>query len=167
MEVKIIPVQARPQVEEVALLAKQVWNEHYTPLIGKQQVDYMVEKFQSVKAISCAIEEEGYLYYLLQVDGCGAGYLGIQPDTQAKQLFLSKFYILDSFRGQGIGTAAMEYLLHYCKEHSLVKIWLTCNKGNSGSLAAYEHLGFSVVSTQVADIGNGYAMDDYILERQL
>ena len=61
----------------------------------------------------------------------------------------------------------MEFLKDYCHKHGLTKIWLTCNKYNSHTLDVYHHLGFSNVRSQVADIGNGYVMDDYILELEV
>ncbi|MFR9065367.1 MAG: GNAT family N-acetyltransferase, partial [[Clostridium] scindens] len=50
-----------------------------------------------------------------------------------------------------------------CRERGLSKIYLTCNKHNDNTLAIYDHLGFKITDEQVADIGNGFVMDDYIL----
>ena len=47
---------------------------------------------------------------------------------------------------------------------NLNKIWLSCYRFNESTLAVYEHLGFQKVRTEVTDIGQGYVMDDYILE---
>jgi len=45
-------VSTEAQIETVARLAHEIWNQHFVPIIGKAQVDYMVEKFQSKRAIS-------------------------------------------------------------------------------------------------------------------
>ena len=79
-------------------------------------------------------------------------------------LFLSKLYLHKDFRGQHLATKAVEFLKDYCRKKGLKKIWLTCNKYNSHTLDVYHHLGFVDVRTQVADIGNGFVMVDYILE---
>jgi hypothetical protein len=47
----LFPVSTVPQIVEVAPMAHEVWNEHYVPLIGQAQVDYMVAKFQSAEAM--------------------------------------------------------------------------------------------------------------------
>ncbi len=57
-------VLTETQIETVARLACEIWNQHFIPIIGKAQVDYMLEKFQSKRAISEQIEN-GYSYYLL------------------------------------------------------------------------------------------------------
>lgn len=33
--------------KRIADLAKTIWNQHYVNIIGQQQVDYMLEEFQS------------------------------------------------------------------------------------------------------------------------
>ena len=62
------------QIETLAALASKIWHEHYTPLLGAAQVDYMVEKFQSAPALAHQMEHEGYTYYLLLLDGVPALY---------------------------------------------------------------------------------------------
>ena len=34
--------EADKQIREIADLANEIWNEHFTPIIGKEQVEYMV-----------------------------------------------------------------------------------------------------------------------------
>jgi ribosomal protein S18 acetylase RimI-like enzyme len=46
-------------------------------------------------------------------------------------------------------------------------IWLTVNRYNDATIAVYEKKGFRTVRTQVADIGNGFVMDDYIMEKEI
>ena len=36
---------------KAAKLADRIWHEHYADILGSAQIDYMLEKFQSVKAI--------------------------------------------------------------------------------------------------------------------
>lgn len=109
--------------------------------------------------------KEGYEYYRIFCGDAFAGYAGIRPEEDA--LFLSKLYLHKDYRGQHLSTKALEFLKDYCHKHGLTKIWLTCNKYNSHTLDVYHHLGFSNVRSQVADIGNGYVMDDYILELEV
>jgi ribosomal protein S18 acetylase RimI-like enzyme len=53
------------------------------------------------------------------------------------------------------------------KMRNLKKIWLTCNRNNTNSIAIYEHLGFKKVREEVTDIGNGFVMDDFIFEYEV
>lgn len=149
------------EIQDIAILAKKIWNQHFVPIIGQAQVDYMVEKFQSYPALCAQVKEDGYEYYQILVDGALAGYTGIHPESGS--LFLSKLYIEKSYRGRHLATEAFRFLVNLCRERGLDKIWLTCNKHNDNTLSIYRHLGFEVTDTQEADIGNGFVMDDYIM----
>ncbi|MHC4227789.1 MAG: GNAT family N-acetyltransferase [Planctomycetota bacterium] len=150
------------QIEIVAKLACEIWNQHFTPIIGKAQVDYMLEKFQSQKAISGQIEN-GYSYYLLKADSDYIGYMGLC--LKENELFLSKLYVRASQRGKGYGRKAVEFLEELAKQKALGKITLTVNKNNTDTIRAYEKLGFANLGSFVQDIGNGFIMDDYKMEK--
>lgn len=151
-------------LDKIAALANEIWHEHFVPIIGLDQVNYMVSKFQSYPALKDQVKE-GYEYYRIFYDESFAGYAGILPEGDT--LFLSKLYIHKDFRGQHLSTQAIEFLKSYCREHGLKKIWLTCNRYNSHTLDVYHHLGFTDVRSQISDIGNGFVMDDYILEMEV
>lgn len=163
--VRFLPVTQSEQVQTMCEMAARIWTEHYTPIIGAAQVAYMVEQFQSVPAVTRQLEREGYEYFLMDSGGQTAGYLGIQPADG--KLFLSKLYLDAPFRGKKLARRALEYLVNICKRRGLSVIWLTVNRHNDGSIAAYHALGFQTVRTQAADIGNGYVMDDYIMEYEV
>ncbi len=173
MPVAFIPVKTPEQIREIAGIAEITWTEHYTSLIGSAQVAYMIEKFQSVSAITDQIQQ-GYRYYLIQFDGQAAGYISIlsQPmetsplpsEPMEKSLFLSKFYVEKPYRGRHIATQTIAFIKEICKKEELHKIWLTANKQNRSSLEVYEHLGFTRARDVITDIGEGYVMDDYIME---
>ena len=50
------------RVEALAEVANGIWHEYFTPLLGIEQVEYMVDKFQSVKGITSQLDS-GYEYY--------------------------------------------------------------------------------------------------------
>lgn len=160
-KIKILPTTTDTEIQAVATLANEIWHQHFIPIIGEAQVEYMVEKFQSYPAISRQIKEDGYEYFRIFINDTFAGYTGVHAEDDA--LFLSKLYIKKDCRGNKLATHALNYLINICKERHLGKIWLTCNKHNDDTLAVYDHLGFKVTDEQVADIGNGFVMDDYIL----
>lgn len=145
----------------IANLADIIWREHYTPIIGPEQVEYMLDKFQSASAMSQQISE-GVSYYTLWLDDLLVGYLSFY--TKGEVLFLSKIYVLSQLRGQGIGQQAVEFIKGQAKVLGLERIQLTVNKNNTGSITAYERMGFKKTEEVVMDIGGGFVMDDYVME---
>ena len=162
---EITKVYSSKDVEDVARVANIVWSEHYTPIIGVEQVEYMIDKFQSSTAILQQIKENNYEYFLLKENEQSIGYIGLQ--VQGSQLFLSKIYMQKSFRGKGFGKSSFDFIEKYACEHGCTEIYLTVNKNNHNSIAVYEKSGFKKTNEAVANIGNGYVMDDYIMTKMV
>ncbi len=164
MKLEFQLVETSQQINELCILAEEIWHEYFTAIIGKEQVIYMVNKFQSLSAITEQIKN-GYNYYMIKENGILIGYTGIHKEE--KSLFLSKLYLHKDSRGKGYARQAINFLVDICRENSLEKIWLTVNRHNLTTIGAYEKMGFVKVREQVADIGNGFVMDDYIMEKQI
>lgn len=153
--------------EELAVLCKlaaSIWRQHYQALLGEEQIAYMLNKFQSEEAVREQILHQNYQYFFIVADGEDVGYVALQVQPEA--LFLSKLYIQKDFRGHGIARRVVAFLQGMAAAHGLHRIWLTVNKHNEGSIAAYEKLGFTTFREHVEDIGEGYVMDDYWMEKR-
>ncbi len=157
-----IEVSTKKQIEIVESLAKEIWTEHYVPIIGREQVHYMIDRFQSTQAISEQIKS-GSLYFLIEKDNHFIGYIGVRQKDD--ELFLSKIYIKSSKRGGGYGKKAIEFTEQLAREKGLKKIVLTVNKKNINTIRAYEKMGFKNLGSIVQEIGNGFIMDDYKMEK--
>lgn len=157
------PVATPGEIARVAAMADTIWHEYFVPIIGEAQVDYMLKKFQSVPAITRQIQSESMEYFSIVRQGEMVGYTAIRQDAQA--LFLSKLYIQKSCRGQGIARSTLAFLEKRCRREGLGRIWLTVNRHNAPTIAAYRALGFTVAREEAADIGGGFVMDDYIMEK--
>ena len=48
---------------EISALAGEIWREYYTSIIGAEQVEYMLAKFQSPERIYADIKESGCVYF--------------------------------------------------------------------------------------------------------
>ena len=148
----------------VACLAHEIWNEHYVNIIGQKQVDYMLEKFQSVRAITEQIES-GQEYFLIVSRNEPVGYLSLLPDYAASRILLSKLYVRKEARGLGLAKAALQFVSKRCEDAGIRTIWLTVNKNNTQSISWYERNGFCHTGPVVQDIGGGFVMDDYKMEK--
>src|SRR5210317_2328791 len=112
----------------ISVLAKNIWTEHYTPIIGLDQVNYMLEKFQSEIAIQNQINIDNYKYYLIIYENTAIDYLSIKNNDDA--LFLSKIYIDKSCRGKGFGKIAINFIEEQAKDLNCQTIYHTVNKYN-------------------------------------
>ena len=162
---QFVPATTAQQIDVVAGLAHEIWYEYYVPLIGQPQVDYMVSNFQTSGAMAQQMRE-GYEYFTTERDGRLIGYCAVQAQPAEGSLFLSKLYLLRDARGAGTGRVCMEFIEQLARRRGLKLLWLTVNKGNP-AVKAYERLGFRVAADLVMDIGGGYVMDDFRMEKSL
>ena len=160
------PVTSAESIQITANLAREIWHEHFPIIIGVKQVNYMLQTLQSESAIALQIQE-GMYYYLIQTLDHPIGYLAVKPESETQSLFLSKLYLLQKCRGQGLGHQAIAFVEALALEMGLASITLTCNKNNHAALQVYHHLGFTTIDSMVKDIGQGFVMDDYILEKSV
>lgn len=150
----------RERAAELEILAREIWTEHYTPIIGGEQVDYMLSKLQSTDSILKAIASDGYRYFMVYDGEKPVGYFAVKPERDRKSLLLSKLYLHRDCRGRGLSRLILDKVKHMAREYGLDHVMLFVNKHNS-SVEIYKKLGFEIVEDLVTDIGNGYVMDDY------
>ena len=155
--IKLDPAD-KDAIKEMSVMATAIVREHYDPIIGKEQNDYMLKMFQSEEAIAEQLGH-GYNYCFVKEGGRNAGFMAYYKRENA--LYLSKFYLYKDMRGKGFSRTMMEYLKTKAKELGLNRIELNVNKNND-SKYVYEKLGFTVAWLEKNDIGNGFYMDDYV-----
>lgn len=149
------------EIPIVQQLAREIWDEHYIKIISQEQIDYMLELFYSDERIRSEIEE-GISWEILMDKENPVGYLVCKIEEE--KLFISKIYLKAETRGKGFGKLLLNRAIELAKHNQKESIYLNVNKENKGSIGFYERNGFEKIDEGVFDIGNGYVMDDFILE---
>ncbi len=159
-------VHSEEQIVEVARLAREIWQEHYVSIIGQKQVDYMLENFQSERAL---VEQlgESYEYYIVIHHGQSVGYVAVVPNRSEPTLKISKIYVRKSERRHGLGKETLQFVENLCLQRGIKMIWLTVNKNNTHSIAWYSRMGFRNAGPMIQDIGGGFVMDDFRFEKTI
>ena len=138
---KIREVCGEADIRRMTKVAEIVWREANVVFCTLEQVEYMIEMFQSYEAVSGQLVH-GYRYFLVEQEGEILAYFGVQP--QGERLFLSKFYILKEHRGKGIFSMGLNFMQELCGELQLDTIYLTVNKNNTHACEVYLHKGFKI-----------------------
>lgn len=152
------------EIPTVQQLAREIWEEHYIKILSQEQIDYMLDKFYSTEKIKSEIEE-GIVWELLMDEEKPIGYLVCKIESD--KLYISKIYLKAETRGKGLGKLLLNRAVELAKQHNKNSIYLNVNKHNTDSISFYERMGFVKIDEGVFDIGNGYVMDDFILELML
>ncbi len=164
-------------IRRMSALATRIVREHFDPIVGPEQNDYMIERFQSPEAIARQIEE-GYEYYFVLPpkepqpnDGARKGvrplgFLALRAEDEGI-LYLSKFYLVKDERGKGYAHPMMRFVTQRARKLGCDRVMLRVNRNNYQAILAYEHLGFVRIGELCSDIGNGYVMDDFVYQFDL
>lgn len=163
MAVTIEKITTDEELREAAVLAGKIWHECFVGIISEEQIDYMVEKFQSYTAMKEQISDQGYCYNAVRDDGELCGYIGMKPE-EGSRFFLSKLYLRKDKRNKGIASQMLEKVFSEAKSAGKSSVYLTVNKHNRHAIDVYIKKGFRMIKDAVTDIGDGFVMDDYIME---
>ncbi|MDE7215962.1 MAG: GNAT family N-acetyltransferase [Clostridia bacterium] len=152
------------QLERMSALARKIFKEHYDPIVGAETNDYMIEKYQSASGIANEVEC-GAQYFFVRHNGQDIGI--VATDVKSKYMYLSKFYLAKEFRGHGYSREMMNFVENQAIENGLNRIRLNVNAGNFNTIETYRHFGFEIVEELQKDVGGGYSVHDYVMERKL
>lgn len=155
-----ISLRLTQDYETLEKIAADCWHSAYDGLLGKEQVAYMLEKFQSAPAMREQTQEQRYSYYFICRGDEIIGYCALQD--QGEDLFLSKLYLCESERGRGVGQEALAEVIAAAKKAGARRVYLTVNKHNARAVRSYEKFGFLKEREERTPIGNGYYMDDFV-----
>lgn len=157
----LVEIKEEKQILELIELANIIWNEFYPSIITREQIKYMLDMFHSYENILDQINNKNYHYYFIN-DGNNIGYISYQLED--KNLFLSKFYLLENSRGKGYFKMLLNNIINEAKKNKKEKVTLTVNKNNNIAIRAYEKNNFKIYKEEKVFIGNNYYMDDYFME---
>ena len=163
--INFIKINSDSDIQKLAVLADKIWHEAFSGILTVEQINYMLEKFQSVEALKNVSEKKGYEYFFICDGDEFVGYTGLQ-ETDGK-LFLSKLYISKQSRGKKIASWAFDFIEEFARKRNLKSVWLTVNRFNAHAIDVYNAKGFNIIREQKTDIGNGFVMDDYRMELNL
>ncbi|WRS26377.1 GNAT family N-acetyltransferase [Oscillospiraceae bacterium MB08-C2-2] len=164
MKVSLKSIQTKQDVAELLPLLQKIWREVFPPIIGAEQTEYMLCHYQSPDNIMHEITD-GAQYFLIEADGERVGYTAYE--IRADHLFISKIYLLNSQRGKGLSSGLFDWLENEARKAGKNRLHLHVNRKNQQAIAVYQHKGFAVVDSVDHDIGNGYVMDDFYMEKPL
>ncbi len=153
----------KAQLEIIQQLAHTIWKQVYTEIVSMEQLDYMLELIYSISALEKQILE-GQVFVLIIEGSQAIGYLSYQKYPEKTKLH--KLYLLPSVQGKGYGVAMLDYVVEKVRSFKQESLYLNVNKYNKAK-RFYERYGFEVVADEVIDIGQGYVMDDFVMEYQL
>jgi diamine N-acetyltransferase len=153
--------------DTVARLADTIWRAHYSAMISMAQIDYMLAGRYVPERLRAYVGSDQRWLWVLRVDDAAAGYCSCSLGESTDEMKLEQLYLLAEHKGRGLGGHMLRRVETQTRSLGRTRLYLTVNKGNTDSIAIYRKSGFVVREEAVFDIGNGYVMDDYVMEKRL
>lgn len=167
MNVTLVPVKSDEQLKNLEKFASDIWMDYWPALIGEDQTRYMIHMFHSFDAMKRDMTENAYEYwFVLDADGKTVGYTGGHVEPETNRYFISKVYLLKEARGKHYASQILDFYEQLCHDRGLEAMYLTVNKHNELGIRAYLSRGFETIDEVETDIGEGYIMDDFIMEKR-
>ena len=165
---ELVEVGGDPALQARArAVAEKAWPPTYRGIISDAQIAYMLGRMYSPEAIREAAAA-GTPYWLVRADGADAGVCSVDLRPAADgSAELHKLYTLPAYWGRGVGGWLLAELCRRAKEAGATSVWLRVNKNNVRAQKAYKAAGFSNVRAVCTDIGEGFAMDDFVYARRV
>ncbi len=153
--------------ETLARLGEAIWRLHYSKIISMEQIDYMLSGRYTAEKLRAYLNADDRWLELLWLDRRAVGYCSHAISSAPGEMKLEQLYLLEECRGKGLGGLMLRHVETRARARACRVLMLTVNKHNADSIAVYRKSGFAVREEAVFDIGNGYVMDDYVMEKVL
>nr|WP_315223836.1 GNAT family N-acetyltransferase [uncultured Flavobacterium sp.] len=148
-------------------IAYTTWTITYDQILSKEQLDYMLDLMYSDEALTIQFRKKKQLFYLILDDETPLGFIGIEHHYNDQLVTrIHKIYLLPEAQGKGIGKKVMDEIAKMALENNSTALSLNVNRYNT-SLTFYKKIGFEVIEELDIEIGNGYLMEDYVMEKKL
>ena len=165
MKIKILPAR-REDIKIIQMLARTIWQEAYAKILSQAQIDYMLLQRYNENLLA---EEflAPHIFWDKVVDEDNEIIAFSACLLQEDALKLDKIYVLPAFQRHGIGGQLIENAAQHALKNKRPKMILAVNKNNKNAIAAYKKRGFSIYESVRVEIGAGFVMDDFLMQKTL
>ena len=154
-----------PDIAAVSTLARSVWQATYPALISQAQIDAMLADRYAPERMRAQLDDPRQAWRVARQNGVPVGFAhALLEDGGCK---LDKLYVHSARQRRGIGAALLGEIEDWARRHHCPRLWLQVNRGNAQAVRAYLKYGFHVAESRVFDIGDGFVMDDHVMEKPL
>lgn len=166
MRLAIAPL-AEEEVDAVCALAAQIWRWHYPLIIGTAQTEYMLAQRYDPGIVRAELARGDIWWDTLAEDEGIVAFASSFPGGVEHAIRIDKLYVHPERQRIGYGGALIEHTCERAVRLGYRRVRLAVNKRNAAAIGAYRKYGFEIAEAVVKDIGGGFVMDDYIMEKRL
>jgi GNAT superfamily N-acetyltransferase len=150
-----------PIIKEIA---EKAWRPTYDHILTEQQTLYMLELMYNSLTLENQINGN-IKFFMVDLGQETVGYFAIE-NVNEQIVKLHKLYLDPTQKQKGLGRKIIQYIRDWTLTNQRESIILNVNKNNL-AVQFYLKMGFIVIEELILDIGEGYVMDDYVMQLDL
>jgi ribosomal protein S18 acetylase RimI-like enzyme len=153
-------------INTIGFLAQRIWPVTYGQLLSPEKLGYMLTLFYSPQALRRQMLEDKHNFLVVEEEEEPIGFASWSAGDGQGVYKLHKLYVLPGRQGKGLGRAMLGYIFDDIIPQGARALRLNVYRNNKAR-GFYEKLGFTVIGEEDIDIGEGYFMNDYLMEKKL
>jgi GNAT superfamily N-acetyltransferase len=148
-------------------LIRRIWYPTYENILTEEQSNYMLDEMYSSDILLAQMQQQEQIFLLVYEDEHPVGFAAFEYNYNAGTVCkLHKIYLLPTMQGKGVGKLLLQEVAMYAATSGQKTLLLNVNRFNN-AINFYKRQGFHVIAEEDIDIGNGYFMNDYLMEKHL
>lgn len=157
---------SKDHIPAIQSLSDIIWPQTFREILTQEQIAYMMDMMYSKSALEKQLDDHHH-YLLVEDNGEYLGYLSYELNYKVSDLTkIHKIYVLPSLHGKGVGRFLIESVGQIAQSKYNTELSLNVNRFNK-AIDFYKKLGFEVMYSEDIDIGNGFLMEDYVMNKYL
>jgi len=148
----------------IKAIAEKAWRPTYDHILTEQQTIYMLDLMYNSLTLENQIKDN-IAFFMVDLERETVGYFALETIND-QIVKLHKLYLDPMQKQKGLGRKIIQYIKEWTLENQRERIILNVNKNNS-AVHFYQKMGFTIIEEMILDIGEGYVMDDYVMQLNL
>lgn len=162
MEIRIADTTDIPVISR---LAHAVWPDAYGSILSEAQLKHMLDLMYSHESLAGQMEN-GHVFLIVLVNAETVAFASYSHGPVAGAYKVHKLYVHPMLHGKGFGKKLLERIAGDTRGLGATRLQLNVNRHNP-AIAFYEKLGFRIIGEEDIPIGEGYFMNDYVMEKAI
>lgn len=159
-----ITVATQNQLPIIKDLAYKIWPFAYGEILSNEQLEYMLKLIYNIDSLKQQLENK-HVFLLVEDENQFVGFASYELNYEnTNKTKIQKIYILPTIQGKGFGKKIINFIEEKAIDRKQKGLILNVNKYNKAK-DFYLSQGFIIFYSEVIDIGKGYIMDDYVMEK--
>ncbi len=161
------PLIIRPadldDINTIGFLVQQIWPDAYGAILTHEQLQYMINLFYSPASLRRQMVDDHHQFIIVEEGEEAIGFAAWSAIDEPGVFKLHKLYVLPGQQGKGLGKSLLQFIFDEIRAKDGQLLRLNVNRHNKAR-QFYERMGFVVTKEEDVPIGEGYFMNDYVME---